>query len=677
MLTSIYQLFLIVGERLMSKHKGLAALLAVAFLLTGCSGRPATEQIPPEETGTAPVRAQDDFYRYVNGETLASAEFEYAGGSNIDTLDSSAVIEEVHRMIEEIAAGSGYQVGTEEYIIQHLFNSYVEYDFENAGVPEELDQLFHEIDEVATIEEFLLLDARISSEYDIPNTLNLKVGVNYHGQYDAVLQFELVREIIDADLGGLSESYDTLDSIRDKASRYIQAIGYEEEEADNIGTELAYNALDLYNAVGAQQFQDYQAPYFQLYTREQVDEILTNVDLDSYITALNIDLQYADEFGVYNEAQLQALNDMLIEENLPALKAWAIGRLMYAYSDFVYFGYAPLHEWATPNYQDIEENADYEIIKNFGMLLDPIYVERYYDYETDDELRGMIEDIRNQYSILINQATWLTEETRQGLLVKLYDMMVVTGMDVERIDPERTMSLDYTNYFTLYRSIHTLIRKTNDEQLEAPLNRRFLGMRMFEVNACYIPNLNAINITVASASEPFFSVDQDYYVNLGMLGAIVGHEMGHAFDSNCILYDFAGVYNPDWLAPEDLDALNARNEQAIRYFEDNFVVFGIYHVDGAQTLGENYADLGGLESIVNIPETNEQRQIMFEAYARSWCSKIVDEVLINQIADDVHSPDFIRVNALLSTLDAFYETYDVQEGDGMYIPPENRISRWY
>ena len=149
------------------------------------------------------------------------------------------------------------------------------------------------------------------------------------------------------------------------------------------------------------------------------------------------------------------------------------------------------------------------------------------------------------------------------------------------------------------------------------------------------------------------------------------------YDSNCILYNSEGVYDPSWIAPEDMEVLEQRNEQAVRYFEDNFVVFGIYHVDGEQTLGENYADLGGLESIVNIPQTDEQRRTLFEAYARSWCSKVVADVLINQIAYDVHSPYWIRVNAMLSTLDVFYETYGVQEGDGMYIAPENRISRWY
>jgi predicted metalloendopeptidase len=123
--------------------------------------------------------------------------------------------------------------------------------------------------------------------------------------------------------------------------------------------------------------------------------------------------------------------------------------------------------------------------------------------------------------------------------------------------------------------------------------------------------------------------------------------------------------------------LNARNAQAISYFEDNFTVFGVYHVDGEQTLGENYADLGSLECITSLAHSSAQLEKLFESYATLWGGRELDTAVIDQIATDEHSPSVIRVNAILSTVDAFYETYDVQEGDGMYIAPENRISRWY
>jgi predicted metalloendopeptidase len=137
------------------------------------------------------------------------------------------------------------------------------------------------------------------------------------------------------------------------------------------------------------------------------------------------------------------------------------------------------------------------------------------------------------------------------------------------------------------------------------------------------------------------------------------------------------MYDPSWIAAEDYEKLLSRNEAAIRYFEDNFTIFGVYHVDGEQTLGENYADLGAMECISSLAESEEDRKNLFTNFAKIWSEKRVDSALIDQIDSDVHSPAIIRVNAILSTLDVFYETYDVTEGDGMYIAPEDRISRWH
>ena len=174
-----------------------------------------------------------------------------------------------------------------------------------------------------------------------------------------------------------------------------------------------------------------------------------------------------------------------------------------------------------------------------------------------------------------------------------------------------------------------------------------------------------------------FDIDADYYTNLGALGMVIAHEMGHAFDSDCILFNSRGEYDPSWIPENDMNTLLARNEKAARYFEDNFTVFGIYHVDGEQTLGENYADLGAVECITSLAKTKEDRISLFESYALIWGNKSVDEAIINQIAYDSHSPSQIRVNAVLSSIDEFYETYGIKEGDGMYIAPEDRVSRWY
>ena len=125
--------------------------------------------------------------------------------------------------------------------------------------------------------------------------------------------------------------------------------------------------------------------------------------------------------------------------------------------------------------------------------------------------------------------------------------------------------------------------------------------------------------------------------------------------------------------------LEERNSIAVDYFE-SFDVFEIYAVDGEQTLGENYADLGGMEAIMSTCEvknaTDSDYKTVFESYGQLWCLLLSDSGIIDQLAYDAHSPSIIRVNAILATTEKFYEVYDVKEGDGMYVAPENRIGRW-
>ena len=183
----------------------------------------------------------------------------------------------------------------------------------------------------------------------------------------------------------------------------------------------------------------------------------------------------------------------------------------------------------------------------------------------------------------------------------------VTGGSVGRADPDEWSDLCFDDYYSFYLSYRLHDQAKRNASLAEPVDRTMSGMPMQTLNACYNPSMNNITITAAITIEPMFSADQDYYTNLGALGAIIGHEMGHAFDSNCIAFDQDGNYNPSWICDEDIESLNARNAQAISYFEDNFTVFGVYHVDGEQTLGENYADLGGVECIVSLCKTKEDR----------------------------------------------------------------------
>ena len=669
----------------MGKIKGLAVLCAAATAMGAVSGCTVTVTEPSvsetQETQViqqGPYRPQDDFYMYVNEEALANAVFEYGDYQAGTAFDDKLVNDRLEGIINDVVAGSGYEYGTEEYIIQQAYNLRLNYDSDNADIPEDLDALMHEINEVSSIAEFMDLDARIARDYAVPCFFNIGVDYNYLQADHSILGFEQLTGFLGADFDSLEDTYAPLDDVKTTASLYYQSLGHDKDSSDEAGTRLGYIAMDIYNGTDLDVVRElFPVEYYQVLNFDETQAILNNVDLADYLTEMGFDSEYFDEFACVDPGQLGALNNALTEDNLDALKAWKMAQLGKEYPCFVVRGYEALADYATIDYATPEEQALDYVRNTCWVQTDPLYLDQYYTEETDEALISMCDDIREGYRALITNATWLTEESRQGILQKLDNIVYVTGSSVGRADPEDWSDLCYDDYYSFYLSYRLHERAVKVASLAQPVDRTAAGMPMQMLNACYNQSLNNITITAAITIEPFFSPDQDYYTNLGGLCMVIGHEMGHAFDSTCIVVDQDGNYNPSWICDEDLATLNARNEQAVSYFEDNFTVFGVYRVDGEQTLGENYADLGSLECITSLAHTQQQLEKLFESYATIWCGKELDEAVIDQLDTDSHSPSIIRVNAILSTLDAFYETYGVQEGDGMYIAPENRISRWY
>ena len=449
------------------------------------------------------------------------------------------------------------------------------------------------------------------------------------------------------------------------------------DTSSEYGKELANLVLSVYGASGSKTAQDsYDVTDTIILSGDELNSIFTTVDIQEYFKAIGFDPNFCDRFGCYNKDQLICMNSLMVEDKLDALKALEILKIYSSYMRFIAPSYDSLAGYVYDSYKPVEELAVNEIIYNLKNETDPLYVERYYSKETDDALRSMCDDIREGYRALISDATWLTEPTRKGLIEKLDNIVYVTGTDLKRHDTSKYAGIG-GNFYEFYMGYIRVGIADTIASLSQPVDRYGVEMKMQTVNACYSATQNNITITVAIAGDSFFDVNGDYYTNLGNLGATIAHEMGHAFDSNCIVFDQNGVYNPEWIADEDMEALLERNEKAVRYFEDNFTVFGIYHVDGELTLGENFADLSGMECIVTLAHSNEDLEKIFKSYAASYCRMSIDVVIIGQLSSDVHSPEVIRVNAILSTTDCFYDVYDVQEGDGMYIPPENRISRWH
>lgn len=655
-----------------------AMLLSAVAGCTALTDQAATDPTESEVTDLGPARPQDDYYRYVNQETLDNAEFEYGNTVAGQAFRPQLINDELEGIVTDVIAGSGYEAGSEEDIIKTAYDLYMDYDFENADIPEDLAQLIERIDNASTVDEILEIDAELVRDYGLMSLLNVAPDVNPFAPQEMVMHISQINGMLGVSFTDIRDGNGTFDAVKTNAQVIMLTCEEDLDIVDENSSDLAYLTLDLYTATDMEVIDDpANYDYIALYPADEIEGVLSNIDLEGYLSDIGFDTSLINEYSLSDLGQLQALNEILIDDNIEEIRAVELGRLYLQYARYIAPHYPELGGYISRNYDIKEDQAMDEIIYEFSAETDPLYVEQYYTEEMDEALRSMCDDIREGYRDLISGADWLSEGTREELLRKLDSIVYVTGMNLDRHDPSEYSDVNGSDYYEFYLSYvrhnqNEMVTKFGDE-----LSRDEVMMQMQTFNACYHPSFNNITITVAIMNAPFFDVDADYYTNLGGLGMVIAHEMGHAFDSNCILFNADGEYDPSWIPDEDMQTLLDRYDQAVSYFEDNFTVFGVYHVDGELTLGENYADLGAMECITSICENEDQLILLFENYARIWCEKTTDDNIVDTLAYDVHSPAMIRVNAILSTNEAFYETYDVSEGDGMYIAPENRISRWY
>jgi putative endopeptidase len=206
------------------------------------------------------------------------------------------------------------------------------------------------------------------------------------------------------------------------------------------------------------------------------------------------------------------------------------------------------------------------------------------------------------------------------------------------------------------------------------------------VNAYYDSTKNEIVFPAAILAPPFFDPMADPAINYGAIGGVIGHEMTHGFDDQGRKSDGDGLLT-DWWTKEDGARFDAK-AQALAKQYSSFEPLPGAKVNGELTLGENIADLGGLllgldayhASLHGQPApvidglTGDQR--VFLGWAQVWRSKFRDDALRRQIATDPHSPDMLRVNAVVHNIDAWYQAFGIQPGDKLYVPPEQRVKIW-
>ena len=320
-----------------------------------------------------------------------------------------------------------------------------------------------------------------------------------------------------------------------------------------------------------------------------------------------------------------------------------------------------------------------------GEVLGQVYVKEYFPPEAKEKMEGLIENLRDAYGQSIRNLEWMTEETKEKALEKLEKFDPKVGYPSEWRDYSK-LEISATDLVANYKAYAEFNYQEEIAKIGGPVDEEDWGMTPQTVNAYYSPVRNEIVFPAGILQPPFFDMDAEMAVNYGGIGAVIGHEMGHGFDDQGSKYDGDGNLQ-SWWTDADRQAFDERGQKLSDQFSEYEPIEGL-NINGDLTLGENIGDLAGLtiayeaykmslegeEAPVLDGFTGEQR--VFIGWAQVWRGKYREDAVREQVMSDPHSPAEYRVNGTVVNVPAFYEAFDVEEGDELYVAPENRVIIW-
>jgi len=405
----------------------------------------------------------------------------------------------------------------------------------------------------------------------------------------------------------------------------------------------------------------------------------------------NIGLQNPGDFIVGQPEFVSELSKMVKDVSLGDWKIylkWQVLNSVEAYlpvafvnQNFDFYGKTLSGQMSQrPRWKRVQGATDNALSEAIGQL----YVKKYFPEESKKRMLDLVGNLKISLGERIKKLAWMSEETKAKALEKLDAINVKIGY------PDKWR--DYSSLEVSTDSYVANVLKARNFDFEymigkvnKPVDRTEWLMPPQMVNAYYNPSMNEIVFPAAILQPPFFFKNGDDAVNYGAIGVVIGHEMTHGFDDQGRQYDKVGNL-AEWWTAEDAKLFGERTKVLADQF-NNYTVIDSMKADGDLSLGENIADLGGLNvayyALQNVLTGNEKPidgftpdQRFFLAYAHLWAQNIRDKEIIRRTKEDVHSLGRLRVIGPLRNLPEFYSAFNVKEGDYMYLPESERAVIW-
>lgn len=637
------------------------------------------------------IRVQDDFYNAVNKEWLLSTKLqdgyisygtfeEVCGKVNDDIL---TIILDIQKNKEK------YNKNDDEIKVLNLYNNYLNVQKRNELGVKPIKKYINMVNEIESIEK--LKDILGNNEFSYFQPLiNLGVGPDYKDSNINVLY-------VSRSNLGLGNSFYYKDNsengkkIKDAYINYLTKLhvlyGESEEEAKN-------NAQTFYNIEKniAQMIPSYEEEAkdedrvlksYNVYTVKELDKLVPNINFSNLL--INLNINKANKVIVENPEELRLVNSFITEKNIENMKSYLKTSILLNTDSLltmqhreacdelrrIFYGVEPT---------DLNEGCGVKFIScQLNEIISKLYVNKYFDKESKDDVENMSKEIIKNFEKRLKNNTWMSKSTKKKALSKLEHVNVKIGYPEEWNDYSDIEVKSYDEGGSLVDNAMSIYMSQSKRQflkLDKPVNKSEWNMGACAVNAYYNALNNEIVFPAGILQSPFYDKNASKEKNLGGIGAVIGHELTHAFDNTGAQFDENGKLK-NWWNENDYEEFISRSKKIVDYYS-NIEMNDGKHINGFLTVGENISDLGGIACVLDIAKKieNPDLKALFENYATIWrevSTKELKEYLLN---NDSHAPKKVRVNVVLSQFEDFYETYNIKEGDEMYVKPEERVGIW-
>lgn len=671
----------------------------VAGILICCLNSAVLAQNSDIDTTTfdRSVRPQDDLFLHVNGTWLRNTKIpadKSNFGSFIELADLSQ--QRIKDLIEELSK-SEHPKGSDEQKVGDFYKSFMNEKLVNENGISPLEDRLAAIDKMQTLDD-------VFKDFGDLQQLGVRTPIGFIVDQDAKNSTQYIVQIVQSGTTLPDRDYylndeDNLVAAREALKVYIAKL-YELAGIDD-GKGAADAILALEKKLADAQWPRVELreadKRYNIYTLDGLAKLAPGLDWNGFFAETKV--ADFEKLNVMTPSFFEKFATIFKDTPVEVWKQYLKFHLIDAAAPYLSDPFATAHfelydktlsgvQEQKPRWKRAVDATAGAGAGDFGVLgevVGRLYVAKYFPPESKARMDELVKNLLKSFGTSIDELTWMTDATKARAKEKLSKINTKIGYPTKWRDYSKLEIEPDDLLGNMMRSQEVEYRREIDK-LGKPVDREEWGMTPQTVNAYYNPPMNEIVFPAAILQPPFFSADAPDALNYGGIGAVIGHEISHAFDDQGSKFDGNGNME-NWWTDEDRAAFEAITKKLVAQYE-GYEAFPDEKVNGSLTLGENIADLSGLAiafKSMKLAEKDkpaekfmgwEPDQLFFIGWSRVWQRKYRDDELRKRLKTDPHSPSQFRANGPVMNIDAFYEAFDVKPGDRLYKAEEDRIKIW-